>query len=177
MADLVTSAVQRLIAFEPFQELILTGVVGTDAASTDTDEAKLASAWLFQGLDDEGRPFRDPEGSGLTTVVLSGRAGEWSAPNRHNTVSFPALQALVYTDSDRNEDGSLALRNADQKCRAVAKVLDQCFHIVRNAPQDQVWPGMYVHSCVRSSRLSLRDVPTTQSLVVRGEMTYDAVTD
>lgn len=174
--DLVTAAHQRLSAYLPFQQLVLEGLIGTEAAVGAPDIEKLQGAWLFQGLDDEGRPFRDPEGSGTSVVVLSERR-EWAAPNRHNTADFPALQMLIYTDSTRAADGSVLTRDAGMKVKHIAKVLDRCFHLVQNRPEDQWWVSKWVHSSLRSSGRDIRDVPGTQSLTVRCEMNYETVTD
>lgn len=174
--DLVTSAHQRLSAYLPFQALVLEGLIGTDAADTATDAEKLAAAWLFQGLDDEGRPFRDPEGSGTSVVVLSENT-EWTGPNRHNTAHFPALQMLIYMDSTRAEAGAPTSLDARRKLKHVARILDRCFHLVGNLSEDHAWPGLDVHSCVRATGLDIRDVPGTQSATVRGEYRYEALTD
>lgn len=175
--DLVTAAYQRLAAFPDFQSMVLNGLIGTDAASAALDSEKLAKAWLFQGLDDEGRPFRDPEGSGTSVVVLA-EHNEWTGPNRHNTAFFPRLQILIYTDSTRAANGAVGAQDARRKTKHIAKRLDRCFHLVGNDVADQVWGDRkWVHSSVRSSPLSIRDVPGTQSQTVRCEMVYDTMTD
>lgn len=176
MVDLVTAATRRLRAFPAFQLLVSQGFIGTDAYDSDTLPTKVSAAWLFQGLDNEGRPFRDPEGSGKAAIVLTERS-EWAAPNRHNTAYFPELQMLIYMDSTRDEDGSLVSPDADSKTKHVFRLLDRCFHLVGNTEAEQKWSTLRVHSSVRSSRFVLRDVPGTQSATVRGEATYETLTD
>lgn len=176
ITDLATAAYQRLAAFPDFQDAVLSGFVGTDAASGATGAEKLASAWLFQGLDDEGRPYRDPEGTGTGVVVLSER-NEWASPNRHNTASFPVLQMLIYMDSTRNEDGSPLIPDASTKAKTLAHHLDRCFHLAGWRESDLKWGSKSVHSSVRGNAADLRDVPGTQSMTVRMELRYNTVTD
>lgn len=173
--DLTTAARRRLVAHPPFTALVLGGLIGTELSGSDYTETEiLESAWVFQGLTDDGRPFRDVEGSGLCCVVLTSRT-EWST-NNHNTVRFPRLQVLIYADSSRDETGAHTDRDADIKCKDVAKAVDDCFHML-NTEDEHQWPGLYVVSCVRSQGLSIMDVPLTEGLTVRGEIIYDAMTD
>ena len=166
--DLVTAAHMRMSAYPPFVQLVAEGWIGADANGTP---------WLFQGLDNEGRPFRDPEGSGTSVVVLSERR-EWAGANAHNTAYFPRLQMLIYTDSDRAVDGSASTRNADRKCKSIFRVLDRCFHLVGARQEDRLWAeGFRVHACLRSGPFTLGDVPQTDGLTVRGEAAYDTITD
>jgi hypothetical protein len=184
--DLATAALRRLkasVALESVEHLI-----GAEAAPD-------GSLWIFQGLDAEGRPFRDPEGSGKCVLVLSARS-EWSAPNRHNTFEFPRLQVLIYADSTRNEDGSPAIRDAEHKINKIRDVIDTVFHLAGWTEADTFWQddvlyplsgetcppdhptephleGAWVHSSVRSNPVSITDVPNTQSLTLRAEMLFD----
>lgn len=191
LSDLVTSAYMRLVAYAPFQQLVLDGFIGTDAADPASDAIKIAGSWVFQGLDNEGRPYRDPEGSSRSVVVLSERR-EWASPNSHNTAYFPALQMLIYTDSTRDpETGAPASADADRKCKHIFRILDRCFHLPSNHTPDRRWPlppdallspnpkitYARVHSSLRGTPFSLGDVPLTQSTVVRGEATYNIITD
>ena len=176
MTDLNTAAHKRLRAYPAFTRLVLEEVVGSDALASEADLLRLQKAWLFQGLDDNGNPFRDPEGSGACVIVLAEHSG-WSGPNPHNTAEFPKLQMLVYADSTRNEDGSPAIRDAVQKCKHVFKMLHPCFHLPSNQEEDHLWSGMRVHSSLGDSPLTITDVPLTQNLTVRGERTYNIITD
>lgn len=177
MTDLAEAAWDRLTVWLPFQDLVLSGLIGTDAADDDPDEDKVARAWVFQGFDANGRPYRNAEGSGKGVVVLSVR-DDWAEPNRHNTWDFPLLQMLVYMDSDRDADGTMTAPNAVPKCRSVMRILDRRFHLVGNTQADQDWPGLRVHSCIRASRLTITDVPDSENgATVRGEYRYEVTTD
>lgn len=173
--DLVTAAHTRLSEFAAFQELVEAGLIGTDADAAAPLAEKVSKAWLFQGLDDEGRPFRDPEGSGTSVIVLSERR-EWAGPNPHNTAYFPALQMLVYTDSARGTEGEILTRDADRKCKHIFRRLDRCFHLPSNQPEDRSWPGMPVYSSLRGAGFELGDVPGTNAATVRGEVVYHTIT-
>ncbi len=174
--DLVTAAVRRLRASDVFAELVDNGYIGTDAPDSADLTTKIAQAWLFQGLDNDGRPYRDPEGSGTGAVVLSERE-EWTAPNRHNTAYFPQLQMLIYMDCTRDAAGAPEEQDADRKVKHAFRLLDRVFHLTGNTEEDQDWAGYRVHSSVRGSRFVIRDVPQSQSYTVRGEATYETLTD
>ena len=109
-------------------------------------------------------------------MVLSARS-EWSAPNRHNTASFPLLQVLIYVDSSRGLDGTELTRDALVKAKHIARRIDRRFHLVANTLSGQQWGALRVHSSLRSGTRDIRDVPGTQSLTVRVEMKYETVTD
>lgn len=184
--DLTTAAVRRLLNSVPF---------GTIEHLIGAEEAPDGSLWVFQGLDADGRPFRDPEGSGKCVLVLSSRS-EWSAPNKHNTFEFPKLQVLIYADSTRNEDGTPALRDAERKINKIHRAMDVLFHLAGWSGSDMYWQdgllhplpgevcppdhptdphleGCWVHSSIRTNPISITDVPNTQSLTLRAELTYD----
>lgn len=173
----ITAAVRRLAGFPIFQQLVLDGWIGTDAdRSLASPEEILSAAWLFQGLDDEGRPYRDPEGSSTSVVVLSERA-DWAIPNRHNTAAFPQLRMLVYTDCSRDADGGVLMEDATNKCLYVFGQLNRCFHLPQNTLADQMWPGLRVHRSVAASGMEVQEVPGTNSHTVRGERTYELTCD
>lgn len=174
--DLSTAAYDRLIGDPAFQQMVSEGLIGTDAAVGATDAEKIAGAWLFQGLDDEGRPFRDPEGTGTSVVVLSSRT-EWSSPNRHNTANFPVLQVLIYSDSTRDANGMTLAPDATRRVKHVAKRINDRLHLAANTQEGQRWGDAWIHSSLRSNAMDIRDVPGTQSLTVRAEMKYETVTD
>lgn len=175
--NLSTAAYDWLTADPVFRGMVTDGLIGTDAtAPTATPQEKIDAAWVFQGLDDEGRPFRDPEGTGKAVVVLSSRS-EWTTPNQHNTAAFPALQVLIYVDSTRTVGGSEIAPDALQKAQHIAKRVNARFHLVANRSEGQKWGDMYVHSCLRSNPMDIRDVPGTHAKTVRVEMKYDCVAD
>lgn len=164
--DLNTAAVQRLAASPEFAELLADEFIGKDADDTP---------WLFQGLDSEGRPFRDPEGSGQGVIVIS--QNDERSQNGHNTWHFPNLQILIYVDSTRNSDGSAITLDARRKCQHIAKRVNKVFHLPSNTEADQDWPGMRVHGSLNSSGLSMEDVPGTQANTVRGTLRYETKVD
>lgn len=164
--DLLTAAWKRVAASAVLAELIADGFIGTDDDNTP---------WLFQGLDAEGRPFRDPEGSGKGVIVLM--ENTWAQRNRHNTWHFPELQVLIYMDSTRNADGSPVAPDARRKCKHAAKRIDKLFHLPGNTEADQDWEGFRVHGSLSSSDLSLDDVPQTQAYTVRGTLRYETKVD
>lgn len=181
--DLGAAAYTRLTLWPAFNEVVAEGLVGTDPDGTP---------WVFQGLNDEGAPFRDPEGTGTGVIVLTVGREEW-ASNVHNTNRFPVLQVLYYMDATRNEDGSPVARDAEAKCRQLAHRLDRAFHIFGDKDDpyrtEHFWPysdlsvepskamKVMVHYSRRSSGLSIRDVPGSGSLTVRGEQRYELSTD
>lgn len=162
------AAVRYVKAHPVFAALVADGLIGSETGASDPVEA----AWLFRGLDDDGRPFRDPEGSGAACVTIMDRAS-WAGPNMHNTADFPMLQVLVYADSTRNTDGSTITRDATDRARHISNMLHPLFHDVGN--QNHVWAGLYVVSSVGASGLSLRDIPATNGECVRAERTYNVV--
>jgi hypothetical protein len=164
--DLLTAAWKRVAASAVFQNLVSEGFIGTDDDNTP---------WLFQGLDSEGRPFRDPEGSGKGVVVLM--ENTWGSQNRHNTWQFPELQVLIYMDSTRNADGSTVAPDARRKCKHVAKRINTLFHLPGNTEADQDWEGFRVHGSIANGGLSLDDVPQTQATVCRGTLRYETKVD
>lgn len=174
--DLQTAAFRRAMESEEFRSLIRAGIIGYDAASDAPDEEKVATGWVFQGLSKEGKPYRDPEGSGAAVVCFISRT-TWTGANSHNTAKFPQLQCLVYADSTRNEDGSEASPDAFRRGMSVLKVLDRLFHLPQHTLASQQWPGMAVHSSLSAGGFDTQDVPNTQDLVVRIEQRYNAITD
>lgn len=173
--DLATAAIRRLKTHPSLQALVLEGLIGTDAEDGDPDSEKLARSWVFQGINDDLRPYRDPENSGTAALALQSRS-DW-AVNAHNTAGFPQLKVYVYMDSTRNPDGSPKMLDADRKARHVAKALDEVFHLPGNQVEEQRWGGLSVHSSIRDSPLSIHDVPGTQGSMVRLDLTYNASTD
>lgn len=162
MVSVQTAAHRYLLASPAFQALITSEVIGTREAD--------GYPWVFQGLDDEGRPFADPEHTGQVVVVVSSREN-WAPGNPHNTARFPVVQFLIYADSMRTTDGTVLARDAVDKCTAVYDVIDALCHDPQGNKHH--WDDLYVFSSIRSQDLTIRDVPGTQSLTVRGEVRYD----
>lgn len=173
--DLATAAVRRLKGSPVIAELIQDGYLGTDAASGASLSDKVKGSWIFQGINDDLRPYRDPENSGTAAIALQSRS-DW-AKNDHNTAGFPQLRVYVYVDSTRRADGSAKQLDADRKARHVARALDSVFHLPGHRQEDQLWGGLYVHSSLREGNLSIQDVPGTQGAMVRLDLTYNATTD
>lgn len=175
--DLTTAAYRWLMDFEPFTQLIADGLVGSDAEAGAQNSEILEKAWVFQGLTDDGKPYRDPEGTGACVVVLSSRS-EWST-NDHNTALFPVLQVLIYADSSRDTDGAPTSRDAENKCKYLYATIDRRLHILKEEP-DHWWSAppedFYVISCTRAQGLQIMDVPLSEGYTVRGEVVYNTVT-
>lgn len=175
--DVTTAAYQRLTQHPEFLQLLRDGVVGTDALLSEPLIGVLVSqSWVFQGLNDEGAPYRDPEGSGRVVIVVSALS-EWSGMNAHNTAKFPRLQVLVYADATRDDLGAVPHNDARQKAAHVVSRMDKIFHLPQNQEEDQRWGELRIHSSLRQGTISVRDVPKTQSQTVRAEITYQLISD
>jgi hypothetical protein len=175
--DLALAAIERIKADSVFQNLVLAGYVGTDAAADATDAEKIAQAWVFHGVNDQGVPPRDAEGSG-TSVISVDAKGDWAISNKYNTMGTPRLRLMVYADSTRHDDGSVAQEDSVLRCKHVFHRLDRLFHNPLNRYDSQEWvDGFWVHASVASSILEVQEVPLTNSMVVRGERTYECSTD
>ena len=143
--NVALSAVTRFVESQQYADLVDGGFIGEDG---DTP-------WVFQGSDDD-RPFRDPQGAGKGAVVFT--VNDTWAVNQHNTAEFPLLTALVYMDVSR--DGEGAPMGKDGKVRAlyVVRLIKEVFHDAAN--KVHTWPnGIYVHSCVAQSGISVLPVP------------------
>ena len=172
--DLVTAAHRRLRNHPRFIALVDGGYIGTDAAADALLGEQVSASWLFQGLSEDGRPFRDPEGSGKSAVVLQEYTG-WPGSSDSHTFRFPQLQLLVYTDTPRAADGSELALTASRTCKYILSELDRVFHLPGNS--EHKWNSMHVHSSLRDGGWAIHDVPGTQSRTVRGEQRYSTITD
>lgn len=106
------------------------------------------------------------EGTSKCAIVVS-EVGTHDIMNQHNTLKFPRLEIDIWADPTRNTDGSKRLDDADDKIEAIAKVVDNHFHLVSSdtpAGDIIVWgstkqitegKGLYVAG---SSRISGPDV-------------------
>lgn len=202
--DLVSAARRRLIdAFVAadaarvaagLQNLYLGpgGLIGQDGVDNHP-AGPYSEAWVFPGLDNEGRPLRDVEGSNKCSVTILGR-DHWNS-NQHNTMNMPVLRFLIYGDTVRQADGNPAGRMADLRVKKVAKLIDHTFHIADNFagerrrlreldlletnPDGHLWnPGkaeeLYVIACLRSpgGGLNMMDV-MDNDYAVRGDLRYE----
>lgn len=166
LPDLASSAVQLLRAYLPFQALVTSGLIGTDAV--------YPQGWVFQRTRNSPSSYRIVEGTGKCAVVLSSR-GTWTAPNMHNTAKFPALQVEIFADCTRDSSAAIIAEDADRKCSQVYGVLDSLFHDVGSETISSPWPlGFVVASCLRSSELTISDVPEGDGSV-RGIVYYAVV--
>lgn len=163
--DLMTAAYRRLTSDAGFQALVGNDV-GTDSSGS----------WVFQGLDDDGRPFRDVENTSTSAVVLMVQDA-WASANRHNTALFPQLVVLIYSDLTRNPDKTPLRRDARARCERIFRVVDRVFHDAIN--QSHWWPSegaterLFIHSCLRQGGwVSITDVPLGDG-VVRGSIAYE----
>jgi hypothetical protein len=164
--DLMTAAYRRLTSDPGFQAL-----VGPDVGTDST-----AGAWVFQGLEENGVPFRDVESTGKAAVVLMVQDA-WAAANKHNSAMFPQLVVLIYADLSRSADKTPVRRDARARCERIFRVVDQVFH--DSANQSHWWPSegapdrLYIHSCLRQGGwVSITDVPLGDG-VVRGTVAYE----
>lgn len=110
MTDL-TLAARNLLA----QDHQLRKLLGR-SASWDT--------WVFSE-----EPFANFEGSGKCLIVIN-ENGTWTAPNAHNTLSFPKLTVDVWADPTRNPDKSVRVQDAKAKIVDIGKLLSRHFHLV-----------------------------------------------
>ena len=173
--DLLAAAVLRLQAFPPFQELVDQSRIGTEAPVTATLSEKVAGAWLFQGLTGEGLPYRDPEGSGKSVVVLTSR--DYRGDTGFNTFERPVVRLTIYSDSTRTADGSPEAADADSRCRDIFKKLNPCFHLPLAEEADRNWSGVRILSSLADGGFSMTDVPKTDGYVIRGSREYQLVTE
>lgn len=130
--------------------------------------------WIFQGDDDEDnkRPYRDPSGMGLCSIVINTDTA-WSSGSTFNTTQFPELQILIWSDASRNADGLIAKHDQRGKAYFLYQRLDEIFHDVANRQHD--WLGVPVFSCLRGNGPTVMKVPDTNG-TVRLEVTYEIKT-
>ena len=116
--------------------------------------------WVFQG-DAGERPFRDPQGTGTSAVVISADAS-WGS-NQHNTAQFPLLQVLIFSDADRDADNQPVRLNQRTKAWKIYEVVDDVLHDVSNTHHD--FFGTQVISSSRHTNPGIQPVPDTAGLV------------
>lgn len=82
------------------------------------------------------------ENSQKVAIVITHR-GEWTTPNRHNSLKFPRVLIDIYADPDRDADGTpLSTTNARDKVIAVADLLIKIFN--RSEYFNEQWAGEWV---------------------------------
>lgn len=186
--DLVSAARRRLITkLQNTPDMLGTGgLVGQDGVDGKPQGA-YSQAWVFPGLDNDGRPLRPVEGSNKVSVTILGR-DHWNS-NPHNTMSMPVLRFLIFADTMRQPDGNPAGRVADLRVKKAAKLIDELFHVADNGSRafrageqgsdGHLWnegldEELYVISCYRSpgGGLNITDV-IDNDFAVRGDLRYE----
>lgn len=162
----------RLLADPAFARLI--GIdVGTDPTHGAAYPQTYPDGWVFIGVNQDGRPVRDPTGTGTSAVTLDTYSAPWASPNQHNTAEFPTLRVIVWSDPTRPPDdpGMIAVRDAEDRCHRVRRAIRDLFHDPGNVHHD--WGGgVYVVSCLLGSEIALRDVAPYDG-VVAGELRFN----
>lgn len=117
--------------------------------------------WIFQSGPEEDKPYRDPQGTGTSAIVV-GNTDTWGS-NPHNTAQFPILQILIYSDCTRGPDNTPV--KADQKTKAF-KIYEAVDDLINDPANDKhVWMGRTILSCLRREGPSVSAVPDTNGLV------------
>lgn len=150
IASLVPSVVLFFKQHQPLLDLASDGTLGFDEHGL----------WVFQG-DAGERPFRDPQGTGTSAVVLS--ADESWAHNQHNTANFPVLQVLIYSDATREVDNKPVKLDQRTKAWNIFSVLDDVLHDTSNVHHQ--FFGTPIISSSRHSGPGIMPVPDTAGLV------------
>lgn len=150
------------------------GLVGQDGID-GMPNGPYSEAWVFPGLDNDGKPLRPVEGTNKCSIVVTDR-DHWGT-NQHNTMIMPLLRVHIFADTIRDENGNPTGRFADLRCKALARVVDKAFHDPANITH--VWnEGMpeelSIIAAVRSSGggLNITDIPD-QDFAVRGVLNYE----
>lgn len=150
LATLVPSTVLFFKQHRPLLDLARDGDLGFDDHGL----------WVFQG-DAGERPFRDAQGTGTSSIVLS--ADDSWGENRHNTAQFPILQALIYSDATRGEDNKPIRLDQRTKAWRIYEVLDNVLHDVANVRHE--FFGTKIISTSRFSGPSIQPVPDADALI------------
>lgn len=150
IASLVPSVVLFFKQHPALHELTKDGTLGFDGDGL----------WFFQG-DAGERPFRDPQGTGTSAVVLS--ADDTWGNNRHNTAQFPILQVLIFSDATRGPDNQPVRLDQRTKAWNIYSVIDDVLHDTANVHHQ--FFGTQVISTSRYSGPSVTAVPDTAGLV------------
>lgn len=150
IASLVPSMVLFFKQYPPMLELGKEGVLGFDEHGL----------WIFQG-DAGERPFRDPQGTGTSAIVMS--ADETWASNPHNTAQFPVLQVLIYSDATRAADNTPVRLDQRTKAWNIYEPINRILHDAANEHHD--FFGTPVVSLQTHTSPSVMAVPDTSGMV------------
>lgn len=150
LATLVPSVVLFFKQHPPLLALGKEGALGFDEHGL----------WVFQG-DAGERPFRDPQGTGTSAVVIS--ADDTWGENQHNTAQFPILQVLIFSDATRQADNQPVRLDQRTKAWKIYEEIDNVLHDVANQRHD--FFGTQVISTSRFSGPGIQPVPETAGLV------------
>jgi hypothetical protein len=171
--EVTLAARALLLADTNFSNLIGTDVGSDPSHGAAYADQTYADGWVFIGVNQDGRPVRDPTGTGTSAVTLDMYGAPWGPPNQHNTAEFPVLRVIVWSDPTRptDENGLMAVRDAEDRCNRVRAAIRAVLHDPLNDHHD--WGnGVLVGSCLLGSELPLRDVPPYDGLV-SGELRFN----
>ena len=160
MSDLprvCANAVLALKQHPPLITLAEEGVLGFDRDGM----------WIFFG-NDENKPWRDPQGTGTSAIVLS--TDDTWGNNPHNSAQFPVLQVLIYSDATRGTDNKPMMTDQKTKALRIYDVVDTLFHDCGN--RLHALGDVRIHSSLRRYGPSLQPVPDTAGMV-RLDVTYE----
>jgi hypothetical protein len=170
---LAAQAKVRLLADTGFNALIGKDV-GSDLTHGDAyPQQTYPDGWVFIGVGGDGRPVRDPTGTGTSAVTLDTYGAPWGSPNQHNTAEFPVLRVIVWSDPTRpiGDPGMIAVRDAEDRCNRVRRVIRAVLNDPGNEHHD--WgAGVVVTSCLLGTEVALRDVAPYDG-VVAGELRFN----
>jgi len=159
----------HLLADPRFSKFLGTDV-GTDLSHGAAYPDQLwQDGWVFPGLTSDGRPLRDPSGTGTSAVTLDLYGAPWSASNLHNTLTFPVLRIIVWSDPTRPTDANdlIAVQDAEARCMRVRGAIEDVFHDVGHQIR---WP-VPIASCLLGSELPIRDISPYDGMVA-GEVRF-----
>lgn len=103
--------------------------------------------YVFQGTDNN-RPFRNVEGTGMCSVVVS--SWQSSMPgSRFSSAQFVTLQVVVFADESRGVGNTTVAHDAQSKAFKVYNVFDSIFHDNQNINKN--WWGLDILDSSRQS--------------------------
>ncbi len=121
------------------------------------------------------KPLGKIEGSGKingarSALLVVSEGTQWTTPNEHNTLHFPRIFIDVWADPTRNQDGDVAMQDADNKISAIHRVVSKYLHLVDNgdrkgqpvcwgtAAQMESFKGSLINSSTRAGEPAYADV-------------------
>ncbi len=159
--DLVASALQLVRGALTAAGMLAGDEVGRDGVNGQP-AGPFSAGWLFAGHDADGNPLRKVAGTGLSAVTIHDR-NSW-ASNLHNSQQFPQLLVAIHSDCARDEMGNIAARDADMRCKRIAKAVSRALHDSGNTNHE--WPlGVWVNSSHVVQQLSITDIPDSDGAV------------